>query len=424
MNPQIKKDIEKIGEFELNRIYCMDCLEGLKKIPDNSIDICLTDPPYGLQFLGKDWDKAIPKVEVWKECVRVLKPGAFAFIMSSPRQDVLSQMMIRLQEAGFRTDFTSIYWAYADGFPKAMNISLAIDKRAGADRKVLYQKKLNPRDKKPYMPNTFEGYMGTDSFKVNPDMMYVIEPSTDDAKRLDGSFAGFQPKPAVEVIIVVMKPLSESTFVDQALKNGKGVTWLDEARIPFGDNLPRGGYGGMNIGYGKPTETQEYRGAMEPDTRGRFPANLIVSDNVLDDGQERCQGHWSKSKVTGYGEFGGGSTEYFGVGEKQKVDTFSQYFDVDEWFKKTFPFAIVRKPTGSEKHKDVLNIHPTCKPVKLMSYLVTLGSRKGDLVLDPFMGSGTTAVACKYSGRKFIGFEINPEYVKIANKRLAQEVLT
>src|SRR5260370_22889872 len=63
--------------------------------------------------MGKDWDKAVPCVDIWKECLRVLKPGAFAFIMSAPRQDVLSQMIIRLSEAGFRTDFTSLYWAYA-----------------------------------------------------------------------------------------------------------------------------------------------------------------------------------------------------------------------------------------------------------------------------------------------------------------------
>ena len=94
-----------------------DAFTVLKTLPDESIDCLVTDPPYGYSFMGKDWDKAVPSVEIWKECLRLLKPGAFAFIMSAPRQDVLSQMIIRLSEAGFRTDFTSLYLARASGFP-------------------------------------------------------------------------------------------------------------------------------------------------------------------------------------------------------------------------------------------------------------------------------------------------------------------
>ncbi len=96
-----------------NILYSAHALTVLKTIDDTSVDCLVTDPPYGYSFMGKDWDKAVPSVDIWKECVRVLKPGAFAFIMSAPRQDVLSQMVVRLSEAGFRTDFTSLYWAYA-----------------------------------------------------------------------------------------------------------------------------------------------------------------------------------------------------------------------------------------------------------------------------------------------------------------------
>lgn len=103
--------------------------EELTKLPDNSIDAVITDPPYGYSFMGKDWDKALPDIEIFKECLRVLKPGAFAMVMAAPRQDVLSRMMILLDEAGFNIDFTSIYWTYATGFPKANNIGKAVDKR-------------------------------------------------------------------------------------------------------------------------------------------------------------------------------------------------------------------------------------------------------------------------------------------------------
>lgn len=106
-----------------------DCLSFMGELPGNLVDLIVTDPPYGYQFMGKDWDKAVPTVEIWKECLRVLKPGGFAFIMSAPRQDVLARMIINLEEAGFKTGFTSLYWTYASGFPKAHNVGKILDKR-------------------------------------------------------------------------------------------------------------------------------------------------------------------------------------------------------------------------------------------------------------------------------------------------------
>ena len=111
-----------------------DCKDILKEHKDNSIDLIVTDPPYGISFMGKDWDKALPDKEVWQQCYRVLKEGKLAFVMCSPRQDVLSRMIISLEDAGFRTNYTSIYWTYASGFPKAANVSKLIDKRNGAIR--------------------------------------------------------------------------------------------------------------------------------------------------------------------------------------------------------------------------------------------------------------------------------------------------
>lgn len=99
-----------------------DALEKLKDLDDDSIDLICTDPPYGYSFMGKDWDKAVPSVEIWQECLRVLKPGAFCFVMSAPRSDVQMHMIQNLTEAGFRMDFTPLIWSYAAGFPKAMNV--------------------------------------------------------------------------------------------------------------------------------------------------------------------------------------------------------------------------------------------------------------------------------------------------------------
>jgi len=109
-----------------NKIIQGDCKERLKEIADNSIDCVVTDPPYGFSFMNKEWDKAVVGVPTWKEVLRVMKPGAFAFIMSSPRQDVLSRMIVNLEDAGFETGFTSLYWTYSSGFPKALNVEKSI----------------------------------------------------------------------------------------------------------------------------------------------------------------------------------------------------------------------------------------------------------------------------------------------------------
>ena len=112
--------------LDLNKCYNFDCKVGLRKLEANSVDLIATDPPYAISFMSKTWDKSLVSVEVWKECLRVLKPGAFAFIMSAPRQDVLSRMIVNIEDAGFKTDFTGIYWTYFSGFPKSLNVEKKI----------------------------------------------------------------------------------------------------------------------------------------------------------------------------------------------------------------------------------------------------------------------------------------------------------
>lgn len=443
-----------------------DCLEELKNLADDSVDTVITDPPYGYSFMGKDWDKAVPSVEIWQECLRVLKPGAFACVMSAPRSDVQNAMISRLMEAGFRLDFTPIYWTYASGFPKAGNVGKLVDKRAGVEREVIgkYQSPENTSGGKgrafPHAGTPLEG------------LPNITAPATDEAKALDGSYTGFQPKPAVEVIIVAMKPLSEKTYVDQALKNGKGVTWLDDCRVPTdleAEDMARGRKSSNNREvYGK------YEGVehIQPHQSGRFPANLLVSDDVLNDGVVRKSGD---RKPTGNPIYGGNSyneSKSLSTGfAKGDEGSYSRFFDLDAWARerlpeqqsKTFPFAIFAKASKSEKNKGLdhfeekeicrqtsrkcancggsivgmgqnnpcvcdnrvetntsrKNHHPTVKPLKLMSYLITLFSREGDTVIDPFVGSGTTVVAAEQLGRKGIGIEREAEYAEIARARLA-----
>lgn len=417
-----------------------DSLEVLKTLEEGSVDTIITDPPYGYSFMGKDWDRAVPSVELWQECLRVLKPGAFMCVMSAPRSDVQMHMIKNISDAGFRVDFTPIYWTYASGFPKAANISKLVDKRLGINRELTNTGETLP----DVRANNFSNSQGRERLTK-----YASVATSDQAKALDGSYAGFQPKPAVEVIIVAMKPLSEKTYVDQALANGKGISWLDYVRIPVTDQgVYEFNHAGNNRG--KPERFNNLYGGYSkvspnPSNQGRFPANLLVSDDVLNDGTIRKDsGHFPKVIKAGTQFESGNRTQ-----PEKRLEgggSYSRYFDLDKWAQ-TLPFLIVPKASKGEKNKGLgglpakkealmpsmplngdgsarnklpqSNYHPTVKPLKLMSYLITLFSRPGDIVLDPFVGSGTTVVAAKNLQRNGIGIEREAEYADIARARLA-----
>lgn len=402
-----------------------DCLQVLKSIGDDSIDLVITDPPYGYSFMGKDWDKAVPSVGIWQECLRVLKPGAFAFVMSAPRQDVLAQMIVRLGDAGFETGFTSLYHAYASGFPKAANVGKLVDKRLGAERDIIGID-YNVLARNPENPHR-EDYSG--ELKDGIAAAKITAPATQQAKALEGSYAGFQPKPAVEIIIVVMKALSEKTYVDQALANGKGISWLDNCRIPYQNESDRDNaitVQGMSLSiYGGGKGLNHEERAFQTNPQGRFPANLIVSDDVLNDGKitkstKRSDAQPNIKNNSLCAPHGVIEDSVLNRGYSDS-GSFSRYFSLDAWVEKTLPFLIVPKASKSEKNKglETQNTHPTVKPIKLMSYLITLGSRPNDIVLDPFCGSGTTCIAAKQLERRYIGIENNLGYCKIANTRLS-----
>ncbi|HTQ12548.1 MAG TPA: site-specific DNA-methyltransferase [Rhizomicrobium sp.] len=345
----------KSGKTCADQLLHGNCLQILKSLNAESIDLVCTDPPYGIGIFGSAWD-AFKRTSaeasfqtfmrsVAADCLRVLKPGAFMFFTMTPRQDSLVQALQGVQDAGFVTSFSSLYWTYAKGFPKAMNVG----------------KLLKQRSKQ----------------KPTRDMKH--------AAKLAGAYAGFQPKPVVEVVVVAMKPLAEGTYSDQALLNGKGVTWLDDCRIPSDEPITiRHGRNGAFAG-GHPTSSRDE--TYRKSTRPRFPANLLVSDSAL-------------------GEY-------------------SRFFSLDKWDRKILPFLPAPKPSNRERNyslsdgEGVKNTHPTVKPLSLMAYLITLGSRPGDVVLDPFLGSGTTALAAKLLGRRYIGIEREKKYLSIARARLA-----
>ncbi|HUU86855.1 MAG TPA: DNA methyltransferase [Candidatus Glassbacteria bacterium] len=419
-----------------------NCLNALKDFANNSIDEIVTDPPYGIKLMGKSWDIDVPSVEIWKECLRILKPGAFAFVMSAARQDVLKKMIDNLEKAGFVIGFTSIYWAYSSGMPKARNIGKAIDKKLGMERKVIGTEKN-------------WGKKGPTAIAACGEFDITI-PASEEAKKFDGLYGGFQPKPAVEIIIVAMKPLSEKGFTEQALKNGKGGTWMKDCRIPFVNEKEKEGAAlaakGRQESINKGVDNvslilTDNRVGIDPKeayerylkSTGRFPANLLVGNKVLNNPKNVKKRYWSRiyKKWVGIEERIPARVNKKEKNDNKRLETsteieendnedfsafFSRFFDLDKWFEdlqESYPFLIIPKPCRTEKDMGVKrNIHPSTKPIRLMAYLIMLGSREGDIVLDPFVGSGTTCLAAKVLKRKWVGIDKTEEYLEIAKDRM------
>jgi len=356
-------------------LYNGDSAEVLKQLKDNSVDFLCTDPPYAISFMGKEWDKALPSTDIWKECYRALKPGSFIAVMSSPRSDVLYRMIQDLEGVGFDMSFSPIYFTFHTGFPKAGDTSKMIDKRGGdkyvdAMRFGEYIKQVRTEkgisltkiDKDLFNSSTlyswYEGrpagqqlptleqynkikeYLELDNrfdfiFELDEtnvvgkipmtfgigtsqerhgETKKITEPSTDLAKKYEGSKLGFQPKPTIEHIIIAMKPHGSKSYIDNVLN---------------------------------------------------FEA-------------------------------------------------------LPESVKMTYPFIQVPKPSKKEKSLGTDKvIHPTIKPIKLMSYLITLFTREGDWVIDPFLGSGTCGLSSKLLNRNFLGVEMDKEYFDICEERLS-----
>lgn len=231
--------------------------------------------------------------------------------------------------------------------------------------------------------------------------------------------------------------------ISQFTKQGLGSVWLDDVRIPCGQITTGAGSGQLGVTYN--WSNTERTGGKWENKDGRFPANLLVSDDILDDGEIRKgqQGIKTGNEPSAfirrdiYGDYRGYSK---GAIPRGDAGSFSRYFSLDRWFseqikklpksvQKTFPYFIVSKPTRAERNMGCeklsegktgkqKNTHPTIKPIKLLSYLIVLGSREGDVVLDPFIGSGTTALACLALSRHYVGIEIEGEYVQIAQARI------
>ena len=379
--------------FEL---HTGNCLDVLATMPDNSVDAIVTDPPYGLAFMGKKWDYDVPSEEIWRECLRVLKPGGHLLAFAGTRTQ--HRMAVRIEDAGFEIR-DMIAWVYGSGFPKSLDVSKAIDKAAGAERERIGRKK-SARD----CPRQ-EGWKRPHHLDPDSNSKFITAPSTPAARQWQGW--GTALKPALEPITVARKPFT-GTVAANVLQWGTGGVNVDGCRVGTGEDRTSGGGVGKLIG-GKigPVGLSEKLRSERP-TGGRFPANLIH------DGSDEVVGLFpqSEGKVGMTKHSSGTNTKYgkFTRSEKSLVnDGIADSGSAARFF---YCAKASKADRGDGNH------HPTVKPTDLMRYLCRLVTPPNGTVLDPFMGSGSTGKAAILEGFHFIGIDMTTEYVDIARARI------
>ena len=421
------------------RILHGDCREVLRGLPDNSVDSIVTDPPYGLTankkggsgvasvnmespygrarigtgngpggFMGMKWDSDVPPVEVWAECLRVLKPGGYLLAFAGTRTQ--HRMCCRIEDAGFEIR-DLIAWVYGSGFPKSLDVSKAIDKAAGAEREKV---RVAPRaatsgtmagasDSRPWIEKSREvGY-----HEVAGDV-----PVTAAAAAWQGW--GTALKPALEPITVARKPLI-GTVAENVLAHGTGAINVDGCRVGTEGGTSKGS---KPQGAGKGIYGAGLHGACEIKQldAGRWPANLIHdgSDEVValfpaDAGAQAPVTVRNGDKFRGtYGAFKGNRDEQ------------GSTFQGDAGSAARF-FYCAKADRADRNDGGANNTHPTVKPTDLMRYLCRLVTPPGGTVLDPFMGSGSTLKAAELEGFSAIGIEIDADYIAIARRRIAAD---
>jgi len=366
------------GTIEL---FSGDCRDVLRELDEASIDACVSDPPYGLEFMGKGWDHGVPGVEYWTEVFRVLKPGAPLLTFGGTR--TYHRLACSIEDAGFQIR-DCMMWLYGSGFPKSHNIPIAIDKRAGA---------MGHRGKAHHAYAHGNDFQGRDLAK--PEALDEHEPITDGAKRFAGY--GTALKPAYEPVIVAMKPV-DGSFAANAVEHGVAGLNIDACRITTDSDTRRNSAGGENGLTG--TSTFRIRARRVEDKKkhsGRWPSNVVLDEEAakLVDAQsgETTSGSRKAGGPEVVGNFGGASR-----------------------------FFYIAKASAAER--DAFNRHPTVKPIALMRYLIKLVAPPGGgVILDPFMGSGSTGLAAYFEGSRFVGVELERPSFETAVARFRERAI-
>jgi DNA modification methylase len=375
-------------------LHLGDCRHVMATLDDNSIDAIVCDPPYELGFMGKAWDNSgiAYDVTVWQQCLRVLKPGGHLVAFGGSR--TYHRLAVAIEDAGFEIR-DQIQWIYGSGFPKSLDVSKAMDKQAGAVRDVVgsYEthdiRNAGIMDKKGALTVT------------------ITAPATDLAKQWQGW--GTALKPAHEPAVLARKPLC-GTVADNVTTWGVGALNIDGTRIGTSKEVPHSG-SKIQLGHGLTRKNPDKLGSGFDANIGRWPANVI-----LDEDAAKALDMLSGDNVS----------RFFYTAKASKAEREAgldgmQLRTVESDFRQG-GFA---NPTAIENYAPPrANHHPTVKPLSLMRYLVRLVTPKGGKVLDPFMGSGSTGCAAVIEGFDFVGIDITPEYVAIAQKRIDHFAVT
>jgi site-specific DNA-methyltransferase (adenine-specific) len=371
-------------------IINLDCLEYLRSLQDNTFESVVTDPPYGLSFMGKKWDYDVPSVEIWRECLRVLKPGGHLLSFAGTRTQ--HRMAMNIEDAGFEIR-DMIAWVYGNGFPKSLDVSKAIDKMAGAKRELILDEDGNQvwTSQKQGKKSMFDGG------RERPATYPATYPATDAARKWKGW--GTALKPALEPITIARKPLI-GTVAENVQTYGTGAMNIDECRLEArGQQQQQGKYEGSNINIVAYRDGEKTYSA----DLGRWPANFIH------DGSEEVIGLF------------GTAVRFFYCAKASKKDRDE---GLEECQEVSAGVRTGRKDgsVGINAYAGVIsparNFHPTVKPTNLMRYLCRLITPPKGTILDPFMGSGSTGKAAKMEGFSFVGVEREKEYCEIAKKRI------
>ena len=407
-----------------------DSLKELAKLDANSVDAVVTDPPYGLAFMGKKWDYDVPSVELWREVFRVMKPGAHLLSFGGTR--TYHRMVVAIEDAGFEIR-DQVAWLYGSGFPKSLDVSKAIDKAAGAE-----PTKVGEGYKVPNIKNNNYARAHDRGTEIH----FATTATTATAKQWQGW--GTALKPANEPIVLARKPLEKGlTVAENVLKWGVGAINVDAGRI--GSETIKTCAKEKGSSFTSVGNAQGFNGCAENFHQGRWPANVLLDEEaaaMLDEqslaggmhGAGRSRGKGLSKQTNDGAMFGVGNHEGNGVRFGDSGGA-SRFFYVAKTSKRERNAglegmaAVVRNDGRDESLKsgDVpmnrsnnakQNFHPTVKPIKLMEYLCKLITPAGGVILDPFLGSGSTGCAAVKLGFKFIGIEREAEYVEIARKRI------
>lgn len=437
----------------------------LKEYPDNYFDSIVTDPPYGIEFLGKDWDKNTGAIETWQECFRVLKPGGHILAFSAAR--TYHHLATNIESVGFEIR-DQIMWIYGSGFPKAQDIGKAIQRRQGVEETKTHKKLNGYAIEQTAHGAQRVGDVNADDYEKTINETVCTSP---EAQQWEGWKTAL--KPAHEPIVMARKPFKGST-IDNVLEHGVGALNIDATRVgdevlTYDSNIEKGMYNGAGYKYGNNADKTVNN--IPTETQGRFPSNVVgeipdyqkyfycpkVSRAERHCGFEQLPPSAGTTKMYGPEQAITRNTANMGGTKKGKnakgsldhiPSTKGGMWDVDgsgtqynraALDKKTSmqkgsldhipaPFGDVQgayvngermaKVADDTQYAAAGNNHPTVKPVELMKYLIKLVTPAGGKVLDPFNGSGSTGMAAVELGYEYTGCELDPNYVAIAERRI------